>query len=207
MRLVVPTSRSTAPDCAMTSGTRNPPPISTSSPREMRTSRPAASAASASSVAAALLLTTTAASAPVSRQIRRSACTSRRPRAPRRGRIRGWYSRRRARDARRAAWRQRRAAEIRVDDHAGRVDDARRATARSRRSRAPRHARWSLPTSSERRFDRLGRRRRQRRRTAASAAARPRRRRGRTVASSARMASRCRSCSIDGILGIETSLP
>ena len=81
----------------MTSGTRKPPPISTSSPREMITSRPAASAASTSSVAAALLLTTTAASAPVSRQSSRSACTSRRPRvAARRGRIRDWCSRARA---------------------------------------------------------------------------------------------------------------
>ena len=48
VRLVVPTSRSIAPDCAMMSGTRKPPPISTSSPRETITSRPRASAASTS---------------------------------------------------------------------------------------------------------------------------------------------------------------
>jgi hypothetical protein len=80
---VVPTSRSVAPDCAITSGTRKPPPISTSSPRDTMTSRPAASAASTIIVAAALLLTTTADSAPVNRQISPSAWTSRRPRAPR----------------------------------------------------------------------------------------------------------------------------
>ncbi len=34
VRLVVPTSRSTAPDFAITSGMRNEPPISTNSPRE-----------------------------------------------------------------------------------------------------------------------------------------------------------------------------
>jgi len=52
----------TAPDCAITSGTRNPPPISISSRGETITSRPDASAARISIVAAALLLTTTAAS-------------------------------------------------------------------------------------------------------------------------------------------------
>src|SRR5260221_168241 len=79
----VPTAGSTAPGWAITSGTRNPPPISTSSPRDTRTSRPAASAASMIIVAAALLFTTTAASAPVSRQSSAWACTSRRPRSPR----------------------------------------------------------------------------------------------------------------------------
>ena len=58
VRLVVPTSRSTAPDFAITSGMRNDPPISTSSPRETMTSPPSASAFSVSSTAAALLLTT-----------------------------------------------------------------------------------------------------------------------------------------------------
>ena len=48
----------------MISGTRKPPPISTSSPRDTMTSRPRASAASASSTAAALLFTTIPASAP-----------------------------------------------------------------------------------------------------------------------------------------------
>ena len=58
VRLVVPTSRSTAPDFAITSGMRNDPPISTSSPRETTTSPPSASEFSASNTAAALLLTT-----------------------------------------------------------------------------------------------------------------------------------------------------
>ncbi len=50
----------------MTSGMRNDPPISTSSPRETATSRPLARLSSMSSTAAALLLTTSASSAPVS---------------------------------------------------------------------------------------------------------------------------------------------
>ena len=49
---------------AMTSGTRKPPPISTSSPRETATPRSRARAARTSSTAAAQLLTTIAASAP-----------------------------------------------------------------------------------------------------------------------------------------------
>ena len=50
----------------MTSGTRKPPPISTSSPARRCTSRPAASAVSTSSAAPAQLFTTMASSAPVS---------------------------------------------------------------------------------------------------------------------------------------------
>ncbi len=87
---MVPTSTSRAPDCAITSGTRNPPPISTLSPRETTTSRPRASAASASSTAAALLLTTMAASAPHSRASRRADMRVAGARAGRwRGRARG----------------------------------------------------------------------------------------------------------------------
>ena len=71
VRFVVPTSTSRAPDAARISGIRNDPPISTSCPREITTSRPRASAASASSTAAALLLTASAASAPVSSQMQR----------------------------------------------------------------------------------------------------------------------------------------
>ena len=56
--MVVPTSRRTAFDFVMTSGMRNEPPISTSSPRETMTSPPSASVFSASRTAAALLLTT-----------------------------------------------------------------------------------------------------------------------------------------------------
>ena len=58
VRFVVPTSRSVAPDFAMTSGMRKDPPISTSSPRETITSPPSARVFRASSTAAALLLTT-----------------------------------------------------------------------------------------------------------------------------------------------------
>jgi hypothetical protein len=43
VRLVVPTSRSVAFDFDITSGMRNEPPISTSSPRETMTSPPSAS--------------------------------------------------------------------------------------------------------------------------------------------------------------------
>ena len=133
----------------MTSGTRKPPPISTSSPRETITSRPAASAASVSSVAAALLLTTTAASAPVSgraaaRRGRRGARAS-----PARGRIRGWCSRASGRHALERRARERRAAEVGVEDHAGGVDDGARATGRSARRDGPgRSASSAAPTSS-----------------------------------------------------------
>ena len=58
VRLVVPTSRRTAFDFDITSGMRNDPPISTSSPRETMTSPPSARVFSASRTAAALLLTT-----------------------------------------------------------------------------------------------------------------------------------------------------
>ena len=56
---------------------RKPPPISTSSPREMITSRPVASADSVTSIAAALLLTTAASTAPVSQRSSRTACVRR----------------------------------------------------------------------------------------------------------------------------------
>ena len=54
----MPTSRSRAPVDSISSGSRNPSPISTSSPRLTTISRPAASAVAASSSAAAPLLTT-----------------------------------------------------------------------------------------------------------------------------------------------------
>jgi hypothetical protein len=69
-------------DSAMMSGTRNPPPISTSSPRDTITSRSRATAPSASSTAAALLLTTIPASAPHTRARSRPACSWRDPRSP-----------------------------------------------------------------------------------------------------------------------------
>ena len=56
---------STAPLCSITSGTRNPPPISTASPRETITSLPSAKADNPRSNAEALLFTTKEASAPV----------------------------------------------------------------------------------------------------------------------------------------------
>ena len=64
VRFVVPTSTNFAPDCVITSGIRNPPPISTSSPRETATDSPPARAARTSITAEAQLLTTIAASAP-----------------------------------------------------------------------------------------------------------------------------------------------
>src|SRR5579862_1606559 len=64
------------------SGTRNDPPISTSSPRDTITARPAASAASATRHAAALLLTTSASSAPVSSRNAPTRCPCRDPRSP-----------------------------------------------------------------------------------------------------------------------------
>src|SRR5438105_6272592 len=64
VRLVVPTSTSRQPDCERISGTRNPPPISTSSPRLTTAAPPDPRAARASSVAPAQLLTAWAASAP-----------------------------------------------------------------------------------------------------------------------------------------------
>ena len=61
---------------------RNAPPISTISPRETITSRPAASVLSTRTVAAALLLTTSAASAPVSVWKRPCTWSSRSERRP-----------------------------------------------------------------------------------------------------------------------------
>ena len=124
MRLVVPTSRKTAPLCSMISGMRKPSPISINSPRETMTSPPRASAASASSTAAAQLFTTIAASAPVSRSISRAVCTSRLPRAP----AARSYSRLeycvavRRNLLRQRASEQRRAAKIGVQNHARSVD-------------------------------------------------------------------------------------
>ena len=63
--MVVPRSTIIAPLCAMTSGTRNLPPISTSSPRDTGTSPPRQRADRVSITAAALLFTAMAASAPV----------------------------------------------------------------------------------------------------------------------------------------------
>ena len=82
VRLVVPTSRSRQPERAMISGSRNAPPISISSPREVGTSRFLARLLSTSSKAAALLLTTVAACAPVKRASRVSTWSSRSPRVP-----------------------------------------------------------------------------------------------------------------------------
>ena len=79
-----PTSISVAPDWAITSGIRKPPPISTSCPRETTIARPGpASAAAASSTAAAPLLTTIAPRRPSARDS--SASTWLWRRAPRAG--------------------------------------------------------------------------------------------------------------------------
>ena len=82
VRLVVPTSTRRAPDWLRTSGIRNPPPISTNSPRDTATSRPSARAARTSRTAEAQLLTTMAASAPQARASRAGARSCREPRVP-----------------------------------------------------------------------------------------------------------------------------
>ena len=143
VRFVVPTSTSRAPDAARISGMRNDPPISTSWPREITTSRPRASAASASSTAAALLLTAIAASAPVSSRTSGSTCAWRLPRSPALEVVlEVGVAARRAVDRLERLERERRAAEVRVDHDAGRVDHRaeRRAPGRaaSRRRRGPR---------------------------------------------------------------------
>ena len=66
----------------MTCGSRKPPPISISSPRDTSTSLRSASVLRTSSNAAALLLTTVAAAAPVSRRSQGSTWSSRSPRRP-----------------------------------------------------------------------------------------------------------------------------
>ena len=68
-------------DSSMMSGTRNDPPISTSSPRDTTASCPRANSWSTIMTAAALLFTASAASAPVSVQLRRSPGSWRLPRA------------------------------------------------------------------------------------------------------------------------------
>ena len=78
----MPTSTSRAPDCSMTSGMRNPPPISTLSPRDTATSRPCASAARTSMTAAALLFTTMADSALMSDDTSAETAVCREPRSP-----------------------------------------------------------------------------------------------------------------------------
>ncbi len=82
VRFVVPTSTNCAPALRITSGMRNAPPISTSSPRDTMTSRRRASVLSMSSTAAALLFTTVADSAPVSSQSKACTKSSRSPRRP-----------------------------------------------------------------------------------------------------------------------------
>ena len=130
VRFVVPTSISRAPVRRTISGMRTPPPISTSSPRETATPcLPASPTASTS--AAALLTVTSASSAPVS-AIRWSSTA--RNRGPRRPASRsnssseyaaGGTCRRLDRGLR-----PRRAAEVRVQDHPGGVEDRGQATPR-----------------------------------------------------------------------------
>ena len=125
MRFVVPTSTSRAPERASTSGILKPSPISISSPRETSTSRPSASAASASITAAALLLTTSAASAPVIRCSSAVRWSWRDPRAP--GLevvLEVGVAPADLDDAVERGLGERGAAEVRVDQHAGRVEHA-----------------------------------------------------------------------------------
>ena len=79
---MVPTSRRTAPDRESMSGIRNPPPISTSSPRDTRTPRPVAMVFNPRTTAAALLFTTSASGAPVSSCRSSTQWTYREPRTP-----------------------------------------------------------------------------------------------------------------------------
>ena len=127
VRLVVPTSRSTAPDFAITSGMRNDPPISTSSPRETMTSPPSASAFSDSSTAAALLFTTMVATLALRRmqQARKQAIDVRIAFAAFAGRQIKFQVGVALRDFGNMLQRflaQRRASEIGVQDDAGRID-------------------------------------------------------------------------------------
>ena len=110
------------------SGIRTPPPISTSSPRDTTTRPPRPASPTASASAAALLLATSASSAPVSAMRCSSAARKRAPRRPVRSveleeeRLGGGGPGGLDRGPRPGC-----PAEVRVDDHAGRVDDARRA--------------------------------------------------------------------------------
>ena len=100
-------------------------PISISSPRETMTSRPSASAASARRTAAALLLTTSAASAPVSRRSdRRDVVLARASRALGEVVLEVRVAARDLGDALERLLGERRAAEVRVDDDARRVEHA-----------------------------------------------------------------------------------
>ena len=104
---------------------RKPSPISISSPRETITSRPSASAASASSTAAALLLTTSAASAPGQPpQDSRDVVLARPARPGRQVELEVRVAARRLAHVVERGLGERRAAEVRVDDDAGRVQDA-----------------------------------------------------------------------------------
>ena len=123
MRLVVPTSRRRAPALCTISGMRKPSPISTSWPRETTISRPPASAASASTSAAAPLLTQIAASAPVSSHTQRGdVVLARAAPAGREVELQVRVAGRDGLHARERGLRQRRAAEVGVQDDAGGVE-------------------------------------------------------------------------------------
>ena len=82
VQFVVPASTSLAPARATISGIRTPPPISTSSPREITMDPRRRASPTASISAAALLVTASAASAPVSATRCSSAAANRGPRLP-----------------------------------------------------------------------------------------------------------------------------
>jgi hypothetical protein len=140
--LVVPTSTIRVPDCAITSGTRKSPPISTSSPRETMVSPPRASAVRTSSAPAAQLLTTSASSAPVSSATARARREIVFERAVARGFLGDGAARR---------FRERRAPQVRVQDDARRVDDA----AQARRRVAPDGSRQASERLRQQRLARL----------------------------------------------------
>ncbi len=124
VRLVVPTSRSARPRCAMMSGMRKEPPISISSPRETIDLAPAGQRCSAPAARRRRCCSpTVAASAPVSSRSRPSTWSSRSPRPPVAGRTPGRPAPRIAcGDGRDRLLRQERAAEIGVQHRAGEVE-------------------------------------------------------------------------------------
>ena len=145
--MVVPTSTSRAPDARITSGTRKrAADLDQLAARDDHLA-PGASAASASSTAAAQLLTTSASSAPVSAASSSATCSCR---EPRRALVElvlevGVAARDLLRPAPSARRRQRRAAEVGVQHHAGRVDH-RRSDGAQQRAHARRPARASMST-------------------------------------------------------------
>ena len=146
VRLVVPTSRSAAPDCRITSGTRNPPPISTSSPREITTSRPGASARQDQHGRGGVVVDDDRGLGAGDRgEQRLGVHRARAARARREVVFEIGVAARDRGDALDRRVRQRRAAEVGVNHDAGGVDDRPQRSARLDRQRAARRALRSRP--------------------------------------------------------------